>query len=659
MDKNMRSNQHCGVFRLLVLAMAVLFLLPLISLGTIQASAAEPDPTLPVVRVENKTVHRGQTFELKIYLDQNPGLISLMLELDYNKEVMELVGVSHGNALATHTFTTSNTGTEDGFLITPFRMLWDGRAQDTTTGVLTTLTFESKVDAPIGEYPVTVSYDRENTNVAYGVPCDVQIENGTVTLIKGAYTVKYLNYDGTLLYEKDYSESSVPSYSGEVPQRPADDHYSYEFDGWRGVVSDVSNVICYEAQYKLTPRIYQVFFFVDDTYFNAFECAYGSLVDLSQIPSEKNHVFDGWYTDKALTQRITAAQMPACDLYLYGQMKFNVREDPIPEITLGLESMDETYAYVTVDVTKNPSISGLVLTLHYDREALTLEGFVRGDAFSMLQFDYTNTDQGFAADPFRFYWEHTTNTIETGRLLTLKFKVNHAVKGGMYAVSMTYEPTSDALYIDENANVAYTRLQINGVQVPIGEIHYWDEKIEGGDDDTNVIAECPGGMPADTKLYIQVATATLELSDEKIQAAVGAGMELKAAYKIELLRNNVKVQPDGELIIRIKLTDAQLHCKDLRVYYVDDNQNMTLYDSHIEDGYIVFTTTHLSHWAIVGEAPDAIFNQQNGVMPTNANIIIVAFTLLAISCMALCMIVFAKKRDLLIAKSNKKGGDNT
>ena len=151
MEKIMTSSRRNGYFRLRALAIAILVFLFLFPLGTLQVSAAETAPTdLPVVRVENKTVHRGQTFELQIYLDQNPGLISLMLELEYDKSAMELVGIAHGDALSSHTFTTTNTETEEGFLITPFRMLWDGRTQDKTTGVLAILTFESKIDAEIG-----------------------------------------------------------------------------------------------------------------------------------------------------------------------------------------------------------------------------------------------------------------------------------------------------------------------------------------------------------------------------------------------------------------------------------------------------------------------------------------------------------------------------
>ena len=72
MEENMTSMKRNGFLCVLVLAMVVLFVLPLLPMGTMQASAAENDATdLPVVRIENKTVHRGQTFEIQIYLDQN------------------------------------------------------------------------------------------------------------------------------------------------------------------------------------------------------------------------------------------------------------------------------------------------------------------------------------------------------------------------------------------------------------------------------------------------------------------------------------------------------------------------------------------------------------------------------------------------------------
>ena len=649
----MTSSKRNGLLLPLTLALTILFFLLMFPKGMMQVSAAEADSAeIPAVRVEKKTVLRGQTFELQIYLDRNPGLIALMLEIEYDETAMKLVGISHGDALKSHTFTTTNTETEDGFSITPFRMLWDGRTQDNTTGVLATLTFESNVDADIGDYPVSVSYDKQNTNVEYGKPCEVDIRNGCVTLTRGAFRVRYLNYDGSLLYEKDYSADAVPSYRGENPIRPTDECYSYEFQGWQGMVSEEPNVICYEAVYNAIPQVYQVFFEVDGEYFHAFECAYGESIDLSRIPSKKNHVFDGWYTDMERTQRVYNMKMPAQDVKLYGAMVLNVREDPVPEITLSIDRIEGDYAYVAVDVTKNPSISGLVLTLEYNRQALTFEGFERGDAFQTLQFDYTNTDQGYMAEPFRFYWEHTVNTTDTGRLLILKFKINHGVDDAVYDVTMTYDPATDAVYINEFGDVSYTKLNI----IPISKLYEWQEEIENVAD---IFVSCPNGMPIDTVLRIEVVTAKLNIPQEKVQSQIDPNMEIKAIYSVDLLRNNVKVQPDGRLTIKIKLTEAQRLCTDLRVYHVDDNQVMTLYESRVEDGYIVFETDHLSYWAIVGNVIDSQIHYADGSMPTNSPIIITAFALLAISCMGFSLIMIAQKKNVLIAKSNKKGENNT
>ena len=646
-------------FRAFAVALTILcvFLMMSFAQGSMHVSAAEEnDPAIPVVRVEDKTIHRGQTFEVDVYLDSNPGLISLLLELEYDKSVMELVSFTLGDALSAHTFTTTNVDAGEGYLTTPFRLLWDGRTPDASVGKLITLTFRSEVDAEIGEYPITINYDRKNTHVEYETPCDVQIKNGTVTFIKGEYSVKYLNYDGTVLFEKDYNADAIPSYDGPTPTRPADERYSYVFKGWRGIVSDADDVICYEADYELIAQIYQVFFYVDGEYFNALECAYGEYINMTKIPSQKNHVFDGWYADEELTQKVSSIQMPAHDVVLYGRMKFNVRENPVPEITLNVDKIDQDYVYVKVDVTKNPSISGLVLTLDYDRGALTFEGFERGEAFAGLQFDYTNVDQGFTADPFRFYWEHSSNTLETGRLLTLKFKINDEAEDGVYHVTMTYDYTTDAVYVDETGNLSYTKLDIVGAQIPIGKIHYWNEKIENVVD---IIAQCPEGMPADTVLRIEVSTANLDIPKELIQSQVAKNTELKAVYTIELLRNNEKVQPNGHITIKIKLTEAQMLCTELYVCYVDADNNLTVYDSVVEDGYIIFETDHLSYWAIVGNELDVNMNQTGTQGPANSHIIIIAFALLAISCMAFCLIIIAQKKNWQTAKSNEKGENNT
>lgn len=70
-------------------------------------------------------------------------------------------------------------------------------------------------------------------------------------------------------------------------------------------------------------------------------------------------------------------------------------------------------------------------------------------------------------------------------------------------------------------------------------------------------------------LRIEVITANMDIPKEHIQDKIASNMELKAVYVIELIRNGVKVQPDGVLTVRIKLTDAQMFCTDLRVFEED------------------------------------------------------------------------------------------
>ena len=127
MDKDRISLQLNKIFVLAFFAIACLIMF-VMSTDVISA-IAHADYT-PKVTVENKTVHRGQTFTIDVDLTNNEGLIALYLTLDYESSVMKLVNVEQGNALSSLTFTNTNTQTVLGYGILPFNMLWDGRKSD-------------------------------------------------------------------------------------------------------------------------------------------------------------------------------------------------------------------------------------------------------------------------------------------------------------------------------------------------------------------------------------------------------------------------------------------------------------------------------------------------------------------------------------------------
>ncbi len=72
-------------------------------------------------------------------------------------------------------------------------------------------------------------------------------------------------------------------------------------------------------------------------------------------------------------------------------------------------------------------------------------------------------------------------------------------------------------------------------------------------------------------------------------------------YEISLLLDGEKIQPKSELEIRIIMSEEQKKYSNLEVAYIDDLKNITIIPHRIEDDYIIFNVSHLSHYAVIGE----------------------------------------------------------
>ena len=83
---------------------------------------------------------------------------------------------------------------------------------------------------------------------------------GSITPDPVTYTIKWVNYDGTVLEtDEKVPEGVTPEYNGETPTKPADTQYTYTFSGWAdekgnvGVVAATANAI-YTAVYDKTAK---------------------------------------------------------------------------------------------------------------------------------------------------------------------------------------------------------------------------------------------------------------------------------------------------------------------------------------------------------------------------------------------------------------------
>ena len=136
------------------------------------------------------------------------------------------------------------------------------------------------------------------------------IYKATYTATGQRYTILFLDWNGTVLSEKEYYYGDSPEIPA-TPTREADEQYSYYFNGWNYAVTDVNRNKTYTATYTAIPNYYTVMFVNYDgsyLYFNS-NYKYGDSVyqpTVTSAPPSDNdklyvNVFSGWSPEFSVT----------------------------------------------------------------------------------------------------------------------------------------------------------------------------------------------------------------------------------------------------------------------------------------------------------------------------------------------------------------------
>lgn len=132
-----------------------------VSETTEEEPAEEETPKAePSICIENATASAGNTVTLAVSLQDNPGIVSLSLNVKYDAQVMKLVKAEDTGLLS--------GGEHKLELSSPYRLNW---ANDTLTtditenGCIAMLTFEISEDAQKGAYPIRLEFHPENGDV--------------------------------------------------------------------------------------------------------------------------------------------------------------------------------------------------------------------------------------------------------------------------------------------------------------------------------------------------------------------------------------------------------------------------------------------------------------------------------------------------------------
>lgn len=152
----------------------------------------------------------------------------------------------------------NNSNTKDhGFTVT-----WtdyDGTVLETDRNVEKGTMPEYNSALPNREADAQYSYEFKSWSPALTpVESDVTYM-ATYTGTVREYTVRWTNYDGTLLKEEtNVPYGTIPSYELGTPEKPSTVDKSYFFDGWEPEIGRITGDITYIATYREATRYYLI-----------------------------------------------------------------------------------------------------------------------------------------------------------------------------------------------------------------------------------------------------------------------------------------------------------------------------------------------------------------------------------------------------------------
>ncbi len=162
-----------------ILAIVLVMLLSVTSFSPMTASTA----SIPTFAVSTHNGLRGDTFTASVSIENNPGIVSFKVDIGYDTNVLTLVSVTGGVFSRTSFGPVTNN---------PIAVSWVDalNPNNFTNGVVATLTFKIKDDAPFGKSAITVTYTPDDVY-------DFDFENVAFATINGSVNVTCLHENTT------------------------------------------------------------------------------------------------------------------------------------------------------------------------------------------------------------------------------------------------------------------------------------------------------------------------------------------------------------------------------------------------------------------------------------------------------------------------------
>ena len=139
------------------------------------AAGAEGTGSTPVIRVGNASAGAGEDVEVKITVENNPGIAGIGLIVEFDDKVLTLKEAVYSSSWRGSGIDPAKNGS-------PASLIWFNASDHKKDGVFATLRFSVAEDAKSTVTDIRISYRKGNISDQYGNDVDPTTVNGTVTV---------------------------------------------------------------------------------------------------------------------------------------------------------------------------------------------------------------------------------------------------------------------------------------------------------------------------------------------------------------------------------------------------------------------------------------------------------------------------------------------
>lgn len=132
----------------------------------------------PKFVISNSSARVGSTVTVDISIKNNPGITAFNFAIDFPKDILTLTNVEYKDLFSSRALGSQN-------LTNPFTVSWFSMRSEneTANGVIATLKFLVNKNVKKGNYPITLTYDRDNVFNASFTNVEFSVDNGEIAVI--------------------------------------------------------------------------------------------------------------------------------------------------------------------------------------------------------------------------------------------------------------------------------------------------------------------------------------------------------------------------------------------------------------------------------------------------------------------------------------------